>query len=73
VLKYRRVPPILPREFLPVEDKLPLPAPTTAPAGSDAKLTEFARRASLNLQLFHPDDPYDGAPQWMVSQDRDRR
>jgi hypothetical protein len=73
VLKYRRVLPTLPWEFPQVEDKRPLPEPTTAPAGSDDKLTEFARRASLNLQLFHPDDPRDGAPQVMVSQDRDRR
>jgi hypothetical protein len=56
-----------------VEDKRPLPAPTTAPAGSDAKLAEFARRASLNLQLFHPDDPYDGAPRGTDRQDPGRR
>lgn len=73
MLEYRRALPPLPWEFLRVEDSRPLPEPTTAPAGSDAKLTEFARRASLNLQLFHPDDPRDGALQVMVSQDSDRR
>jgi hypothetical protein len=34
-----------------------MPEPTTAPAGSAEKLAEFARRARLGLQLFHPDDP----------------
>jgi hypothetical protein len=72
-MKHRRESPAPPWEFPQVEDKRPLPAPTTAPAGSDEKLTEFARRASLNLQLFHPADPKDGAPHKMVSQDRGRR
>jgi hypothetical protein len=46
--------------FFMVEDHRPLPEPTTAPAGSEAKLAEFARRARLDLQLFHPNDPRDG-------------
>jgi hypothetical protein len=45
-----------PPAFPEVDDSRPLPEPTTAPAGSEAKLAEFARRAGLDLQLFHPDD-----------------
>jgi hypothetical protein len=43
------------------EDHRPIPEPTTSPAGSKEKLAEFARRARLVLQLFHPKDPRDGA------------
>jgi hypothetical protein len=48
--------PAFPPAFPEVEDTRPLPAPTTAQAGSKAKLAEFERRARLDLQLFHPDD-----------------
>jgi hypothetical protein len=47
--------------FFVVEDRRPLPEPTTAPAGSEEKLAEFARRARLDLQLFHPKDSRGGA------------
>jgi hypothetical protein len=47
--------------FFVVEDHRPLPEPTTAPAGSAEKLAEFARRARLGLQLFHPKDLRDGS------------
>ena len=40
-----------------VEDQRPMPEPTMASPGSEEKLAEFARRARLGLQLFHPDDP----------------
>jgi hypothetical protein len=73
VSKYRRVRTNLPWEFLLVEDIRPLPEPTTAPAGSDEKLTEFAHRASLNLRMLHPDDPRDGALSVMDGQDSNRR
>jgi hypothetical protein len=56
--------PLRPDSFLTFfveEDHRPLPEPTTAPAGSKEKLAEFARRAQLDLQLFHPNDPRDGA------------
>jgi hypothetical protein len=48
--------PAFPPAFPEVDDTRPLPAPTMAPAGSEAKLAELARRARLDLQLFHPDD-----------------
>jgi hypothetical protein len=48
--------PAFPPAFPEVDDTRPLPAPTTALAGSEAKLAELARRARLDLQLFHPDD-----------------
>jgi hypothetical protein len=48
--------PAFPPAFLEVEDIRPLPEPTTAQAGSEAKLAELARRARLDLQMFHPDD-----------------
>jgi hypothetical protein len=48
--------PDFPPAFAEVDDTRPLPEPTTAQAGSEAKLAELARRARLDLQLFHPDD-----------------
>jgi hypothetical protein len=48
--------PAFPPAFPEVDDTRPLPAPTSAAVGSVAKLAEFARRARLDLQLFHPDD-----------------
>jgi hypothetical protein len=45
-----------PPAFPEVEDIRPLPEPTTAPAGSEAKLAALVSRARLDLQLFHPDD-----------------
>jgi hypothetical protein len=45
-----------PPAFPEVEDVRPLPEPTSAPAGSEAKLAELVSRAWLDLPLFHPDD-----------------
>lgn len=36
--------------------QLPLPTPTTAAPGSEAKVQELMRRAEGGRQLWHPDD-----------------
>lgn len=40
--------------------ELPLPEPTDAAPGSEAKLRELERRAALGLALHHPDDAKGG-------------